>query len=103
MPEEGRSDSRPHFVIPYWLSTGPNDPGDDGDTRPVPSNVVYYLCQGIHASPYQPGEELEVSVDVANHGGANTESVAQVTVWWSVPSSGFVVGPDKLIGYKTVP
>jgi hypothetical protein len=102
MPEEGRFDARPHFVIPYWSSTGPNDPGDNGDIRPVPNNVVWYLCPGIHVSPYQPGEDLEVTVDIGNFGGANTSSIAQVTVWWAEPSSGFVVTPDKLIGYTTV-
>jgi hypothetical protein len=102
MPEEERHDSRPHFVIPYWMSTGPSVPGDDGDTRPVPSNVIWYLCPGIHASPYQPGEQLDVTVDVGNYGGANTPSIAQVTVWWADPTSGFVVAPDKLIGYRTV-
>ena len=103
MPQDRRHDSRPHFVIPYWVSTGPGDPGDDGDTRPVPSNVVWYLCEGIHASPYQPGERLDITVDVANHGGANSPSVAQVTVWWADPSTGFVLAPDRLIGYRNVP
>src|SRR5680860_332970 len=103
MPNEHPNDSRPHFVIPYWISTGPTVPGDDGDTRPLPSNVTWYLCPSINASAYRPGERLEVSVTVGNHGGANTPSIAQVTVWWAEPSTGFVVGPDKVIGYATVP
>jgi hypothetical protein len=102
MGEEKRFDARPHFVIPYWRSTGPNVPGDDGDIRPVPSNVAWYLCESIHASPYQPGEQLDVKVDIGNYGGANTPSIAQVTVWWSDPTSGFVVAPNRLIGYRTV-
>ena len=101
-PRERPFDSRPHFVIPYWSSPDPTQ-GDDGDIRPVPSNkAVWYLCESIHASPYQPGKQLDVKVDIANYGGANTPSIAQVTVWWSDPTAGFVVGPDKLIGYRTV-
>lgn len=95
-------DSRPHFVIPYWSSADPAN-ADDGNTRPVPvSKAVWYLCESIHASPYEPGQQLDVTVDIGNYGGANTPSIAQVTVWWSDPTAGFVVGPDKLIGYCTV-
>ncbi|MEU0501927.1 hypothetical protein [Nocardia sp. NPDC005998] len=101
--DERPFDSRPHFVIPYWNSTDLTKPGDDGDVRPVPANkAVWYLCESIHASPYQPGQQLDVTVDIANYGGANTPSIAQVTVWWSDPTAGFVVGPDNLIGYRTV-
>lgn len=103
MPEEHEVDSRPHLVIPYWKPTTPTTSPDDGNTRPVPGNVVWYLCPGIKASPYRPGERLDVSVEVGNFGGANTPSTAHVTVWWSVPSAGFVVSPDKLIGVTTVP
>lgn len=103
MPEEQPNDSRPHFVIPYWSASGPGATGDDGNTRPLPSNVVSYLCPAIHASPYRPGEQLDVTVDIGNFGGANTPSIAQVTVWWADPATGFVVGPDRLIGFVTVP
>lgn len=102
MPDdERRHDSRPHFVLPYWLAV-PGVPGDDGNTRPLPGNVVFYLCPSIHASPYAPGEDLTVTVDVANYGGANTPSQAQVTVWWADPTTGFVIDPQNLIGYRTV-
>jgi hypothetical protein len=102
MRQETPTDSRPHFVIPYWFPTSPAEDPDDGDERPLPAKACWYLSPGIHASPYTPGEQLDVTVDVGNYGGANTESLAQVTVWWSEPAAGFVVGPDKVIGYDTV-
>jgi hypothetical protein len=103
-PHEGEKrpyDSRPVFVIPYW----PAAPGDDGDTgkqRPLPASAAWYMCKGIHASPYQPGTDLEVTVDVRNFGGSNAPSLAQVTVWWSDPTTGFVVDPSRLIGFRMV-
>lgn len=102
MPENERYDSRPHFVIPYWSVNDPAEPGDDGDTRPLPSAVVPYLCPGIHASHYSPGQRLDVTVDIRNFGGANTPSQAQVTVWWADPTTGFVVDASKVIGFQTV-
>lgn len=103
MPEnETPYDSRPHFVIPYWNAADPAD-ADDGNTRPVPANkAIWYLCNGIHATPYVPGEQLDVTIDIANYGGANTPSIAQVTVWWSDPTLGWAIGPNTLIGYRTV-
>lgn len=71
-------------------------------TCDCPSFSHAHLCESIHASPYEPGQQLDVTVDIGNYGGANTPSIAQVTVWWSDPTAGFVVGPDKLIGYCTV-
>jgi hypothetical protein len=103
MRQETSTDSRPHFVIPYWTPSSPVEEPDDGDERPLPAKACWYLSPGIHASPYTPGEQLDVTVDVANYGGANTISQAQVTVWWSDPAAGFVVGPDKVIGYDSVP
>lgn len=103
MPEdEGTFDSRPHFVIPYWSASGPTTPGDDGDTRPLPGNIVWYLCPGIHASPYIPGQRLDVTVDVRNYGGGNSPQQAQVTLWWAEPSTGFVVDPSRLIGFQMI-
>jgi hypothetical protein len=100
--EEGRHDSRPFFVIPYWPPVLPAEQGDTGQQRPLPATATWYLCKGIHASPYQPGEDLEVTVDVRNFGGSNAPSLAQVTVWWSDPATGFVVDPSRLIGFKLV-
>jgi hypothetical protein len=102
MPQETPTDSRPHFVIPYWTPVSAAEAPDDGDVRPLPSKACWYLCPAIHASPYTPGEQLDVTVEVANYGGANTASLAQVAVWWSDPTAGFVVSPDKVIGYDTV-
>jgi hypothetical protein len=101
MPEEEKQhDSRPYFVIPYWSSSGPGDSGDNGDTRPLPGNIISYLCPSIQTSPFSPGERLDVKVEVANFGGSNVPSQAQVTVWWADPTTGFVVSPDKLIGFQ---
>lgn len=94
MPEGDISDTRPFLTIPYWA------PGDSGEQRPLPGNVLWYLCPGIATSTYQPGEVLEVTVDVRNSGGSNTPSLAQVTVWWSNPTLGFVVKPENLIGFR---
>jgi hypothetical protein len=105
MPDDEREDriqdARPRFVIPYWTAT-PGDPGDTGDDRPLPANRTWYLCSGIRTSTYQPGEVLEVAVDVRNLGGSNAPSLAQVTVWWSDPTLGFVIKPENLIGFRTV-
>jgi hypothetical protein len=95
-------DSRPFFVIPYWAPTA-TDPGDTGSARPVPGTVPWYMCGGIRTSTYQPGQVLEVAVDVRNFGGSNAPSLAQVTVWWADPTLGFLIKPENLIGFRTVP
>lgn len=99
--EEPPHDSRPFFVIPYWPA-GPTGTGGDIGERPLPPSATWYLCQGIHPSPYQPGTDLEVSVDVRNFGGSNAPSLAQVTVWWSDPTTGFVIDPSRMIGFDMV-
>jgi hypothetical protein len=96
MPREEVADSRPFLAIPYWT------PGDTGVNRPVPNTVTWYLCGGIRTSTYQPGEVLEVAVDVINTGGSNAPSLAQVTVWWSDPTLGFVIKPQNLIGFRQI-
>ncbi|MET4637873.1 hypothetical protein [Mycetocola sp. 2940] len=96
MPREEIPDARPFLAIPYW------SPGDTGEDRPLPSTVTWYLCAGIRTSTYQPGQVLEVSVDVRNNGGSNAPSLAQVTVWWSDPALGFVIKPENLIGFRQV-
>ncbi|WP_155888495.1 hypothetical protein [Inquilinus limosus] len=104
--DERRQDSRPFLVIPYW-SEGPTSDGDNGSIRPLPPaiqpGVVYYACPSIQTSPYVPGQPLTVTVEVGNFGGANTPSLAQVTVWWSEPTTGFVIEPGKLIGFQSIP
>jgi hypothetical protein len=87
---EGPPDTRPYFCIPYW--TTPLTPGghwDTGQKRPLPSSVVYYLCESIQASAYTPGEELHVTVAVRNSGGGNSASIATVVVYWADPTAGF--------------
>lgn len=101
MPQEEIQESRPFFVIPYWPPTA-TTPGDSGSTRPVPTTVPWYSCGGIRTSTYQPGQVLEVAVDVRNFGGSNTPSLAEVTVWWADPTLGFLVKPENLIGFRTV-
>jgi hypothetical protein len=88
--EEEPVDHRPYLCIPYWISPlEPGDPPDDGERRPLPSNVVSWLCDGIHASPYSPGERLEVSVDVLNSGPGSTTALATVLVYWVDATVGF--------------
>jgi hypothetical protein len=99
--EGGPHDARPFFVIPYWPPAPPGASGDTGQ-RPLPASATWYLCQGIHASPYQPATDLEVTVDVRNFGGSNAPSLAQVTVWWSDPTTGFVIDPSRMIGFDMV-
>jgi hypothetical protein len=95
MPEEEIADARPFLTIPYWS-------GDTGESRPVPGTIPWYLCTGIRTSTYQPGQVLEVTVEVRNNGGSNAPSLAQVTVWWSDPALGFVIRPENLIGFRQV-
>jgi hypothetical protein len=96
MPQEEPADARPCLAIPYW------SPGDTGEIRPLPSTVIWYMAGGIRTSTYQPGDLLEVVVDVRNSGGSNAPSLAQVTVWWSDPTLGFVIKPKNLIGFRQV-
>ncbi len=96
-------DARPFLVIPYWAPTVPGDSGDNGEDRPLPASVIGYLCPSIHTSPYAPGTDLTVTVDVRNFGDGNSPSLARVTVWWADPSTGFVADPTRLIGVDVVP
>ena len=57
--------------------------------RPLPGSVISYLCDAIHASPYTPGDPLEVVVDIRNSGGGSSASVATVVVYWADPTVGF--------------
>jgi hypothetical protein len=108
--EGGPPDTRPYFCIPYW--TKPLTPGgqwDTGQQRPLPSSVVFYLCESIQASDYTPGQDLHVSVAVRNSGGGNSASIATVVVYWADPTAGFAklnffgattvaVLPDRVTG-----
>lgn len=101
--EKQSVDVRPVLVIPYWAPAFPGDSGDNGENRPLPASVISYLCPSIHASPYAPGADLTVTVDVRNFGDGNSPSLARVTVWWADPSTGFVADPERLIGVDVVP
>jgi hypothetical protein len=90
MRNEHPPDTRPYLCIPYW--TSPITAGgkwDTGEERPLPGAVVSYACESIHTSPYTPGENLDVTVDVRNSGGGNSTAVATVVVYWTPPSVGF--------------
>jgi hypothetical protein len=90
MPHDELPDTRPYLCIPYW--TTPIMSGgswDRGLERPLPSAVVSYACESIHASPYTPGQPLDVTVDVRNSGGGNSAAIATVVVYWAVPTVGF--------------
>lgn len=90
-PDEERPvDMRPYLCIPYW--TTPHFPGDTGDTgelRPLPGNVISWLCPGIHASPYTPGAQLDVQVDLRNSGRGSATALATVLVYWADATVGF--------------
>ncbi len=88
--DKGPGDTRPFLCIPYWEAPRvPGDPVDIGVFRPLPGNVTSWDCHGIHASPYKPGNALQVSVDVRNSGPGNATAVATVVVYWANPTIGF--------------
>lgn len=105
-PDERYARNLPSLLIPYWdpgqLFVG--DPGDRGDIRPPPGGIVTYLCEGIATlAPYQPGQELAVTVAVRNWGGGSVSSVAVVRLWWEYPGTSFVkMDPARLIGVASV-
>jgi hypothetical protein len=95
-------DTRPFLCIPYWNS--PRFPGDEPDTgvvRPLPGDVISWECPGITTSPYEPGEPLDVTVDVRNAGHGNAAVVATVVVYWADPTVGF--SHPTFLGAATVP
>jgi hypothetical protein len=83
-PEDRTVDGRPYLSIPCWFG-----PLDDGTIRPLPSHIVHWLCPSVRPGPYTPGELLEVTVDVANHGPASAAVLATVAVYWADPTVGF--------------
>jgi hypothetical protein len=79
------------LCIPYWeVPRFPGDRVDVGLLRPLPADVVSWECPGIHASPYLPGDQLQVTVDVRNSGGGSATVIATVVVYWADPTVGFV-------------
>ena len=83
-------DTRPFLCLPYWEAPRfPGDQVDIGIVRPLPGDVIWWDCPGIHASPFEPGSPLQVSVDVRNSGPGNATPVATVVVYWAVPTVGF--------------
>jgi hypothetical protein len=86
------------MVIPYF----PGDQGRPGierplKTPPLKTPVISYLCPSIAVlvgrvpgpAVFTPGEDLEVKVSVANYGGGTMNAIANVAVFWSVPTTGF--------------
>jgi hypothetical protein len=103
MPNDELND-RPFLFVPHYPP--PKGIGaDTGQARPVPSPVIYYLCNGIHIlSSYKPGQNLSFSVDVANWQGGNADSQAMVTTYWSPPLSGVAMPNQKIfLAFGTLP
>lgn len=96
--ERGPVDGRPFLSIPYWSGPGT---ADDGTARPLASNVLHWLCPSIQPGPYVPGEPLDVTVEVANHGPANAAIVAVVSLYWADPTVGFA--SPAFLGAAAVP
>ncbi|MHA6203517.1 hypothetical protein ACXU4B_03720 [Dyella soli] len=102
--DTGPGDTRPYLCIPYWAA--PRFPGDEVDigfVRALPNDVVSWECPGIHASPYEPGKELEVTVDVRNSGHGNTPVIATVVVYWADPTVGFAKPHFFAVGTVAAP
>jgi hypothetical protein len=88
--DDGPGDTRPYLCVPYWETPRfPGDPVDIGQVRPLPAGVISWECPGIHASPYLPGQELQVTVGVRNSGHGSATVVATVVVYWADPTVGF--------------
>lgn len=89
--DEGKPiDHRPFLFIPYWKKPlSPSLSADDGTKRPLPGSIISWLCDGLHAGPYFPGQTLDVTVDIGNAGGGNSTSLATVIVYWADPTVGF--------------
>ncbi|MFD3427675.1 hypothetical protein [Nocardia fluminea] len=105
-PDERYALNLPSLLIPYWDpgERGPTDPGDRGDVRPLPADIIPYLCEGIMTdSPYKPGNPLTVTVSVRNWGGGVVGSNATVRVWWEDLATSFAgMTASNLIGVKAV-
>jgi hypothetical protein len=87
---DGPGDTRPYLCIPYWETPlSPGGPVDIGEARPLPGTVISWECPGIHASAFQPGAELNVTVDVRNSGGGSATAIATVLLYWAIPTAGF--------------
>jgi hypothetical protein len=80
-PDKGPDDTRPYLCIPYWETPlVPGNPVDIGQLRPLPAAVISWECPGIHTTPYVPGQDLQVTVDVRNSGLGSATAVATVLV-----------------------
>src|SRR4051812_10551385 len=82
-------------------------PPDKGDTgvRPTPPVVPVWASAGLQAlTAFQPGSDLTVQVTVGNWQGGNSDSSADVAVWWSPLVSGQpVLDPHRFLGFSSIP
>ncbi|MET7447576.1 hypothetical protein OG810_03565 [Streptomyces sp. NBC_01693] len=88
-PGEPHGPSTPStlLVIPYF-------DGDRGlPDRPLTG--VFYYCPSIVVSgtpsrfEFTPGQPMDVTVDVVNHGAGTSVAATSVVVWWAEPTTGF--------------
>jgi hypothetical protein len=88
--DDGPGDTRPYLCIPYWEAPRfPGDAVDIGQLRDLPADVTSWECPGIQTSPYLPGQDLQVVVDVRNSGQGSATVIATVVVYWADPTVGF--------------
>ncbi|MEP6463022.1 MAG: hypothetical protein ABJC62_06280 [Frankiaceae bacterium] len=96
----------PLLYIPAYPppALAPPDKGDTG-LRPVAPVVPVWASAGLQAlTAFQPGSDLTVQVTVGNWQGGNSDSSADVAVWWSPPVSGKpVLDPKKFLGFSSIP
>jgi hypothetical protein len=99
--DEEPVDQRPYLCIPYWTAPRfPGDAPDSGELRPLPADVLSWLCPAIAASPYTPGEQLDVAVEVCNSGRGSAAALATVLVYWADATVGF--SKPTLLGAASV-
>jgi hypothetical protein len=89
--DEGDPNVSNWLVIPYF----PGDQGRQGTDRPLPSNVISWLCPSIvvNGQPgknsFVRGEVTSVTVNIVNLGKGTTAAPVYVRIWWADPCTAF--------------